>query len=140
VNWSDDDDDDDNWSLTSNITQRKKSIHEMTDEELLLEHGDMIADKVDIKKIIDDDNPFFDDANNPAWQGLLDSVSEIIGDEDKTVDDLINPKLKDNKKQNMKDEVVSGGFEDGIIDDIPLTDKSEYEEYNFEEFFTGYNF
>lgn len=139
-NWSDDEDDDDRWSLTSNITQRKKSIHEMTDEEVALEHGDLIADKVDIKKIIADDNPFFDDANNPAWQGLLDSVSDIIGDEDKTVDDLINPKLKDNKKQNINDEVVSGGFEDGIIDDIPLTDKSEYEEYNFEEFFTSYNF
>jgi hypothetical protein len=134
----DDDDDDDPWALTSNITKRKKSIHEMTDEELAIEHGDMVADKFDVKSMIDENSDdFFDDADNPAWKGLLDSVSSIIGDDDKTVDDLINPKQKDNSKENMVDDDADY-FDDGVIDDIEVDD--EYEQYDFEEFFIGHNF
>jgi len=129
----DDDDDDDAWSLTSNIT-RRKSIHEMTDEELAIEHGDILGDSFDVKDMIDEKDDFFDDEDNPAWKGLLDSVAGIIGDEDKTVDDLISPKVKDESKQIIDDDFGN----DGVIDDIDVDD--EYEQYNFEEFFKGHNF
>jgi hypothetical protein len=120
----------------SNIT-RRKSIHEMTDEELAIEHGDILGDSFDVRGMIDevvDEDSFFDDENNPAWKGLLDSVAGIIGDEDKTVDDLISPKVKEDSKQMTDDDFGN----DGIIDDIDVDD--EYEQYDFEEFFKGHNF
>ena len=84
--------------------------------------------------MIDEKDDFFDDEDNPAWKGLLDSVAGIIGDEDKTVDDLISPKVKDESKQIIDDDFGN----DGVIDDIDVDD--EYEQYNFEEFFKGHNF
>jgi hypothetical protein len=141
----DDDDDEvieDEISSFSNIT-RRKSIHDMTDKEYAdYERGyleDDLIEEIDIiKEIVDDVDVFFDDADNPAWQGLLDTVSQIIGDEDKTVDDLINPKVKDNTKEKMIEDDRINPFEDGLIDDVDVDD--EYEQYDFEEFFKGHNF
>ena len=110
----------------------------MTDDEYeQYEQGDILGDPFDVRDMIDevaDEDSFFDDENNPAWKGLLDSVAGIIGDEDKTVDDLISPKVKDDSKQTIDDDFGNDGF----IDDIDVDD--EYEQYDFEEFFKGHNF